>query len=49
PIGAPEKGPDGKRLKGKAKSVAKKQAMARRALADWELWCQSAPQMMAAE
>lgn len=49
PIDAPVKGDDGKRLKGKAKTVAKKQAMARRALADWERWVGAGAPALAAE
>ena len=33
-----ERGPDGKRLRGKEKTLAKKKAMAARALRDWAAW-----------
>ena len=35
---APNKGPDGERLRGPAKTVAKKRALSQRALADLERW-----------
>ena len=44
PAEAPERGADGKRLKGKEKALAKKRAIALRALADLDTWLdQSAP------
>ena len=41
PIEAPTRDEDGRRLKGKAKGFAKKQAMARRALEDFQAWLAS--------
>ena len=38
PIDAPTRDAEGRRLKGKAKGLAKKQAMARRALDDFSGW-----------
>ena len=38
PIEAPERGEDGKRLKGEARGKAKRRALAERALADLEVW-----------
>ncbi|MEO0635972.1 MAG: methylenetetrahydrofolate--tRNA-(uracil(54)-C(5))-methyltransferase (FADH(2)-oxidizing) TrmFO [Pseudomonadota bacterium] len=38
PVDAPNKHPDGKRLRGKEKTVARKQALARRALTDASRW-----------
>jgi len=38
PLEAPRTGDDGRRLKGKEKGVARKRAMALRALADLEAW-----------
>jgi methylenetetrahydrofolate--tRNA-(uracil-5-)-methyltransferase len=45
----PTTGPDGKRLRGPAKSVAKKQAIARRALDDLDRWIAGAAPAVAAE
>ncbi len=44
-----EKDPSGKRLRGKEKSAAKKQAMAARAIADWQAWNNSIGNKLAAE
>ena len=41
-LDGPETGPDGKRLKGKDRGMAKKRAMAHRALADLERWLNAA-------
>jgi methylenetetrahydrofolate--tRNA-(uracil-5-)-methyltransferase len=38
PLDAPVKSEDGKRLRGPAKAVARKQALTRRARADLEAW-----------
>ena len=38
PLEAPDKGPDGKRLKGKDRGFAKKRAMSERALTDLGIW-----------
>jgi methylenetetrahydrofolate--tRNA-(uracil-5-)-methyltransferase len=48
PLGAPA-GADGKRLRGKEKTLAKKQAMAARAIADWTAWNESFGMRAAAE
>ena len=49
PIDAPTKDADGKRLRGKAKSLAKKQAQAARALVDWQSWLVADRSPIAAE
>jgi methylenetetrahydrofolate--tRNA-(uracil-5-)-methyltransferase len=49
PIEGPDKGPDGKRLKGKDKGFARKRAMAARSLEDLALWLASSPLRAAAE
>jgi len=38
PLAAPTRGPDGERLRGPAKSIARKRAISERALADLERW-----------
>ena len=38
PIAAPTRGPDGERLRGPAKTIARKRAISERALADLERW-----------
>ncbi|MFZ4809112.1 MAG: methylenetetrahydrofolate--tRNA-(uracil(54)-C(5))-methyltransferase (FADH(2)-oxidizing) TrmFO [Hyphomicrobiaceae bacterium] len=48
PMDGPETGPDGKRIKGKERGMAKKKAMAHRALADLAGWL-AAPRAAAAE
>ena len=48
PIEIPKTDPSGKRIKGKAKSVAKKQAASRRALADLENWLRGTGEMLLA-
>lgn len=48
PIEIPKTDATGKRIKGKAKSVAKKQAAARRALADLDGWLRGSAQMQLA-
>ena len=45
----PDKGDDGKRLRGPAKALAKKRALCRRALDDLAQWTGGAPQSVAAE
>ena len=40
---------DGKRLKGKEKSIARKRAMSARALADWQAWLSGSNLIQAAE
>ena len=44
----PNKGPDGERLRGSAKTIAKKQALSARALADLDRWI-AGDVMLAAE
>ena len=44
-----ERGADGKRLKGKEKTLAKKRAMSARALADFRLWVDAQKLSEAAE
>ncbi len=44
-----DRGADGKRLRGKEKTLAKKQAMAARALRDWKAWNDGFGQRQAAE
>jgi len=48
-IEAPKTDAEGKRLKGKARSIAKRHAMSKRALEDWTTWCQNATSPLAAE
>ncbi|MEM9359228.1 MAG: methylenetetrahydrofolate--tRNA-(uracil(54)-C(5))-methyltransferase (FADH(2)-oxidizing) TrmFO [Pseudomonadota bacterium] len=48
-IEAPRKDEDGRRLKGKARSLAKKRAQADRALLDWSSWVDQAVATAAAE
>ncbi|HUS98675.1 MAG TPA: methylenetetrahydrofolate--tRNA-(uracil(54)-C(5))-methyltransferase (FADH(2)-oxidizing) TrmFO [Hyphomicrobiaceae bacterium] len=48
-IAIPATGDDGRRIKGKAKSVAKKHAMAARALNEWTVWAESSAHREAAE
>ncbi len=48
-IEAPSRDADGRRLRGKAKSLAKKRLQARRALADWSTWLDSWTAAEAAE
>jgi methylenetetrahydrofolate--tRNA-(uracil-5-)-methyltransferase len=49
PLEAPQAGPDGKRLKGKERGLARKRAVSRRALADLDRWLAAAPIAAAAE
>jgi methylenetetrahydrofolate--tRNA-(uracil-5-)-methyltransferase len=49
PIDVPKTGADGKRIKGKDKSFAKKRAASRRALADLEQWLNSVAASVAAQ
>ncbi len=44
PVEAPTKGEDGKRLRGKAKSIARKRAWTQRALTDFDDWLQATAQ-----
>ena len=46
-MAAPATGPDGRRLKGRDKTFAKKQAMSRRALADLDGWLAGATRQAA--
>ena len=46
---APTKGPDGKRLRGTEKTIAKKRALCQRALADLEQWAGAGAHLAAAE
>jgi methylenetetrahydrofolate--tRNA-(uracil-5-)-methyltransferase len=46
---APTKAPDGTRLRGPAKAVAKKRLLCQRALADLENWIGGPPAAVAAE
>ncbi|SEQ03583.1 methylenetetrahydrofolate--tRNA-(uracil-5-)-methyltransferase [Faunimonas pinastri] len=48
PIDEAVKGPDGKRLRGSEKAVARKKLMAHRALADFEGWLRDSPEQQAA-
>jgi methylenetetrahydrofolate--tRNA-(uracil-5-)-methyltransferase len=49
PLGAPPKSPDGKRLRGPEKALAKKNALAARALADLATWIAGEAHPIAAE
>jgi methylenetetrahydrofolate--tRNA-(uracil-5-)-methyltransferase len=49
PIDGPDKGPDGKRLKGKDKGFARKRAMATRSLEDLSAWLSLSSLGVAAE
>ncbi len=49
PIDGPDKGPDGKRLKGKDKGFARKRAMAARSLEDLSAWLSASTLRVAAE
>ena len=49
PCDAPSKGPNGERLRGKARSQAKKRLQAERALGDWSAWLETGGPRLAAE
>ena len=49
PCETPTKGPNGERLRGKAKSHAKKRVQAERALGDWSAWLETGGPRLAAE
>ena len=49
PCDTPTKGPNGERLRGKAKSQAKKRVQAERALGDWSTWLELGGPRLAAE
>jgi methylenetetrahydrofolate--tRNA-(uracil-5-)-methyltransferase len=48
PMEAPKRDADGNRIKGKARTLAKKQLMAKRALADFEGWLAGAARQVEA-
>jgi methylenetetrahydrofolate--tRNA-(uracil-5-)-methyltransferase len=47
PIDEPVLGPDGKRLRGTAKTIERKRALSRRALRDFESWLGETRQLAA--